>query len=151
MQTAIGSNHHRPARTLINSTDKTTSLSTIHSNNTSSPRRFDREALLSRVPGTCIVQPDKQWGYSTPGLIHPISVAVTYLPLDSAEASQTDPENDIFTAKMMEDFNSETDSDYTSYWRDWVGAFSVELRYDIFSAPQAVVTVNMLVSSCQAL
>ena len=20
----------------------------------------------------------------------------------------------------MEDFNSETDSDYTSYWRDWV-------------------------------
>jgi len=23
---------------------------------------------------------------------------------------------------MMEDFNSETDSDYTSYWRDWVGA-----------------------------
>lgn len=22
--------------------------------------------------------------------------------------------------KMMEDFNSETDSDYTSYWRDWV-------------------------------
>lgn len=23
---------------------------------------------------------------------------------------------------MMEDFNSDTDSDYTSYWRDWVGA-----------------------------
>lgn len=23
---------------------------------------------------------------------------------------------------MMEDFNSETDSDYTSYWRDWVRA-----------------------------
>lgn len=22
---------------------------------------------------------------------------------------------------MMEDFNSETDSDYASYWRDWVG------------------------------
>lgn len=22
---------------------------------------------------------------------------------------------------MMEDFASETDSDYTSYWRDWVG------------------------------
>jgi hypothetical protein len=21
---------------------------------------------------------------------------------------------------MMDDFNSETDSDYTSYWRDWV-------------------------------
>lgn len=27
----------------------------------------------------------------------------------------------------MEDFNSETDSDYTSYWRDWVGA-----RFDSF-------------------
>lgn len=24
---------------------------------------------------------------------------------------------------MMEDFNSETDSDYTSYWRDWVRLF----------------------------
>lgn len=23
----------------------------------------------------------------------------------------------------MEDFNSETDSDYTSYWRDWVSLF----------------------------
>lgn len=23
----------------------------------------------------------------------------------------------------MDDFNSETDSDYTSYWRDWVSAF----------------------------
>ena len=22
---------------------------------------------------------------------------------------------------MMEDFNSETESDYTSYWKDWVG------------------------------
>lgn len=34
----------------------------------------------------------------------------------------------IFT--MMEDFNSETDSDYTSYWRDWVGPTSLpELFY----------------------
>lgn len=24
----------------------------------------------------------------------------------------------------MEDFNSESDSDYTSYWRDWVGEIS---------------------------
>jgi hypothetical protein len=24
---------------------------------------------------------------------------------------------------IMEDFNSETDSDYTSYWRDWVSEF----------------------------
>jgi hypothetical protein len=23
----------------------------------------------------------------------------------------------------MDDFNSETDSDYTSYWRDWVSLF----------------------------
>lgn len=30
----------------------------------------------------------------------------------------------------MEDFNSETDSDYTSYWRDWVGLFRFDgLRY----------------------
>lgn len=25
----------------------------------------------------------------------------------------------------MEDFNSEEDSDYTNYWRDWVGAFRI--------------------------
>ncbi len=25
---------------------------------------------------------------------------------------------------MMDEFNSETDSDYTSYWRDWVGHHS---------------------------
>lgn len=24
---------------------------------------------------------------------------------------------------MMDEFNSETDSDYTSYWRDWVRLF----------------------------
>lgn len=24
---------------------------------------------------------------------------------------------------MMDDFNTETDSDYTSYWRDWVSGF----------------------------
>jgi len=24
--------------------------------------------------------------------------------------------------RTMDDFNSDTDSDYTSYWRDWVGA-----------------------------
>lgn len=33
----------------------------------------------------------------------------------------------------MEDFNSETDSDYTSYWRDWVGcAFHFCRRGDSF-------------------
>ena len=36
----------------------------------------------------------------------------------------------------MEDFNSETDSDYTSYWRDWVSSilflFSVLLVVCIY-------------------
>jgi hypothetical protein len=36
----------------------------------------------------------------------------------------------------MDDFNSETDSDYTSYWRDWV---SLNLSSDILSAPCAPV------------
>lgn len=31
----------------------------------------------------------------------------------------------------MDDFNSETDSDYTSYWRDWVGASFL----DIYTRP----------------
>ena len=31
-------------------------------------------------------------------------------------------------AGSMEEFNSETDSDYTSYWRDWVGWH----RYSLF-------------------
>lgn len=26
--------------------------------------------------------------------------------------------------RTMDDFNSETDSDYTSYWRDWVGTWT---------------------------
>jgi protein-S-isoprenylcysteine O-methyltransferase Ste14 len=30
------------------------------------------------------------------------------------------PARPIDAAEMMEDFQSETDSDYTSYWRDWV-------------------------------
>lgn len=29
----------------------------------------------------------------------------------------------------MDDFNSETDSDYTSYWRDWVSTFSSWLSF----------------------
>lgn len=29
-------------------------------------------------------------------------------------------------AKIMEDFQSETDSDYTSYWRDWVSLLSLQ-------------------------
>lgn len=27
------------------------------------------------------------------------------------------------SGSAMDDFNSEEDSDYTNYWRDWVGAF----------------------------
>lgn len=44
--------------------------------------------------------------------------------LDGTEREPLDPE-------MMDDFNSETDSEYTSYWRDWVGAYF--LLYDLFS------------------
>ena len=29
----------------------------------------------------------------------------------------------------MDDFNSETDSDYTSYWRDWVSGMFPSLKY----------------------
>ena len=29
----------------------------------------------------------------------------------------------VLRLHTMEDFQSETDSDYTSYWRDWVSAF----------------------------
>lgn len=32
----------------------------------------------------------------------------------------------------MDDFNSETDSDYTSYWRDWVGLTFIQ---DALGAP----------------
>lgn len=28
----------------------------------------------------------------------------------------------------MDDFNSETDSDYTSYWRDWVGTLLLHVH-----------------------
>lgn len=56
---------------------------------------------------------------------------------------------------MMEDFASETDSDYTSYWRDWVGhAISVfnpsparvgvaSLRFCLTSLPFAHLTLPM--------
>lgn len=32
----------------------------------------------------------------------------------------------------MDDYNSETDSDYTSYWRDWVGEFSDQTLFSFF-------------------
>ena len=31
----------------------------------------------------------------------------------------------------MDDFQSETDSDYTSYWRDWVGQISLSVLRDV--------------------
>ena len=48
----------------------------------------------------------------------------------------------------MEDFNSETDSDYTSYWRDWVGRSflsSIELPWTA-RAPFAFLFVRMVFS-----
>lgn len=33
----------------------------------------------------------------------------------------------------MDDFNSETDSDYTSYWRDWVGLHECFLLFITFA------------------
>lgn len=39
----------------------------------------------------------------------------------------------------MEDFNSESDSDYTSYWRDWVG--------ELFSFPFLSFHLNRLLPS----
>ena len=38
------------------------------------------------------------------------------VPLEEDESTETDS----FAAMMMEEMGSETDSDYTSYWRDWV-------------------------------
>lgn len=35
----------------------------------------------------------------------------------------------------MDDFNSETDSDYTSYWRDWVSLN----HFHMLCAPRALV------------
>lgn len=39
----------------------------------------------------------------------------------------------------MEDFNSESDSDYTSYWRDWVG--------ELFSSPFFSFHLHLLLPS----
>lgn len=40
--------------------------------------------------------------------------------------------------KMMEDFNSETDSDYTSYWRDWVSGLLFPLPVWVFWAAEGI-------------
>jgi hypothetical protein len=58
---------------------------------------------------------------STPGLNHPNFGAATYPPSENEEAARADLVATHHMVNMMEDFNSETDSDYTSYWRDWVG------------------------------
>lgn len=44
----------------------------------------------------------------------------------------------------MEDFNSETESDYTSYWRDWVSYCVIFLysSYD-FKSPRALCLVEI--------
>lgn len=51
----------------------------------------------------------------------------------------------------MEDFNSETDSDYTSYWRDWVSqTISFSLFFSLFIDTIAVVFDAMTVfDSCE--
>jgi hypothetical protein len=54
-------------------------------------------------------------------LIHPNFGAATYPPSENEEAARADLVATHHMVNMMEDFNSETDSDYTSYWRDWVG------------------------------
>ena len=47
---------------------------------------------------------------------------------------------------MMDEFNSETDSDYTSYWRDWVSpSFSFPLL--CVRCPVCVVVSSALRSS----
>ena len=38
----------------------------------------------------------------------------------AVQAIQREAVEAIIQREPMEDFNSETDSDYTSYWRDWV-------------------------------
>lgn len=35
----------------------------------------------------------------------------------------------------MDDYNSETDSDYTSYWRDWVGEISNQTLFSSLLFP----------------
>lgn len=68
-------------------------------------------------------------------------------PWDAVEAETSYP-----VVEMMEDFNSETDSEYTSYWRDWVGAYflvsaAVVLCFGVaFSASSC----DMVVPACYA-
>jgi hypothetical protein len=45
----------------------------------------------------------------------------------------------------MDDFNSETDSDYTSYWRDWVGTFTSINAHNLVASPTAARGYTMVV------
>ncbi|EAW07838.1 uncharacterized protein ACLA_025550 [Aspergillus clavatus NRRL 1] len=46
----------------------------------------------------------------------------------------------------MEDFNSETDSDYTSYWRDWCGRGDCGLGVEDEGTGQRLRTVLLQVN-----
>jgi hypothetical protein len=51
----------------------------------------------------------------------------------------------------MDDFNSETDSDYTSYWRDWVGTLLSQLHVNPrprSSSPWLSLRIRGMASSC---
>jgi hypothetical protein len=45
---------------------------------------------------------------------------LTLVPFGGTLTTTHSPSFNQPAAEMMDDFNSETDSDYTSYWRDWV-------------------------------
>jgi hypothetical protein len=51
----------------------------------------------------------------------------------------------------MDDFNSETDSDYTSYWRDWVGTSLSQLHMDHrprSTPPWSSLRIRSMANSC---
>jgi hypothetical protein len=47
----------------------------------------------------------------------------------------------------MDDFNSETDSDYTSYWRDWVGTFTSINVHNLVAYPTVALRYTMVIFS----
>jgi len=53
------------------------------------------------------------------------------------------------SAHAMDDFASETDSDYTSYWRDWVGAFLPVCPFHCIAPPACI--SGLYKSMCSAL
>lgn len=90
----------------------------VKSSQRSTVRHFDQAEFLDS-PFNFIKQPSASLVSSTqPGNRHgcasrSLGASIALIILDP-----------LFT---MEDFNSETDSDYTSYWRDWVGLFFLSL------------------------